>query len=160
MEGCSWNIPFIWVIAGDNLLATISPGANLHPSPRTDSAPLVCGVWKCGGVSLLFHSDSGDFSGFVALVTHSWLGVQLAPGALPTLQVQLGLEALLGWCPAQRFSLHFALKQLSFCYYLCCSIFPHIPQATGMKKHHLKSNLANKYTFPRVQIRRKVVVNS
>lgn len=58
MEGCSWNIPFIWVIVGDNLLAMISPGANLHHSPRTDSASLVCSDWKSGGVSLLFHPDS------------------------------------------------------------------------------------------------------
>lgn len=83
MEGCSWNIPFIWVIAGDNLLATISPGANLHPSPRTDSAPLVCGVWKCGGVSLLFHSDSGDFGGFVAPGDTQLAGCAAGPWGSP-----------------------------------------------------------------------------
>lgn len=58
MEGCIWNIPFIIVIVGDNLLATISPGANLHHSPRTDSASLVCSAWKSGGFSPLFHPDS------------------------------------------------------------------------------------------------------
>lgn len=35
-----------------------------------------------------------------------------------------------------------------------------VPQATGRNKHHLKSNLGNKYTSPRVQIKGKVVVNS
>lgn len=58
MEGCIWNIPFILVIVGDNLLATISLGANLHHSPRTDSASLVCSAWKSGGFSPLFHLDS------------------------------------------------------------------------------------------------------
>lgn len=88
-------------------------------------------------------------------------GMELAASATGPQPSQFSPLASTAWAvPTQRFSSHFAVKQCSFCYYLHYSIFPDLPQATGMKKHHLKSNLANKYTFPRVQIRGKVVVNS
>lgn len=180
MEGCSWNIQLFLVIVRDSLLARISPAAHSHHSSKTDSASLVHSGWTCVFFSVILSwvskmmcraAPSGEPRAAGGSPVLPWVrvpwwhpaagwGCSRSLGLSPALQVQLGFEELLGQCPAQRFSLRFAAQQLNFCCYLRCSIFPRIPQATGTKKHHLKSNLANKYSFPRVQIRGKVVVNS
>ena len=46
IEGCSCYTNLILVIVGDSPLARISPGANLHRSPKTASASLVRSGWK------------------------------------------------------------------------------------------------------------------
>lgn len=170
MEGCSWNIQLFLVIVRDSLLARISPAALSYDRYSFPSSQWL----EMCFFSQLFCPDSPKWcAGLLPLGSPAfpWVrvpwwhpaagwGCSQSLGLSPALQVQLGSEELLGQCPAQRFSLHFAAQQLNFCCYLRCSIFPRIPQATGTKKHHLKSNLANKYSFPRVQIRGKVVVNS
>lgn len=95
VEGCSWNIQLILVIVGDSLLARISPGANWHHSPKTDSASLVHSGWKSVFFSIIlswfskvicraaFSGEPRTSVGLCPPVACSWLGVQLVPGSLP-----------------------------------------------------------------------------
>lgn len=158
-EGCSWNTQLTLGIAGDRLTARGSPCAPLHRSPTAGPAALVHSDWKSGDLPPYSPKRCAGLRSPTRLWVRVQRGLQLAGHASARQGSRLGSAALLQVSSSKVF-LRFAVQQRRFCCYLRCSIFPHTPQATGMKQHHLKSNLANKCTLPRAQIRGEVVVNS